>query len=354
MNPPDLRTALIDRLDAVQPPHGDITRARDQGRSIRRRRRGIAAGAAAAAVAAIVAGVAVLPDGVDPGGDRVEDEYAALGPLDFTDGARAYAGDEIHLGGRTFPWDDAFTYFDTDAAATPYGIVFYDTGRPMLLDETGQVSALVDGPVGESRKFHPTAKPDALQPLVAWATLRDGAATITVRDMTTGDVASTDVDCGGCGKLVIDGIDDGVVFVRDGDGTRTWDSATGEWREFAGPRTRVADVRNGVVLYDGPAPTSPGDRRLVKGAIDAQLSFDGEYVLYWSTTLESTTGGPPAQLEQKGDFVTFDTDGSVLVAAPARRSGYVVYDCELPTGRCAELGPLRATSGDPMFIGDDM
>ena len=33
---------------------------------------------------------------------------------------------------------------------------------------------------------------------------------------------------------------------------------------------------------------------------------------------------------------------------------YVVYDCEVPSGVCEELGPLTVAGGDPMFIGNDM
>jgi hypothetical protein len=32
----------------------------------------------------------------------------------------------------------------------------------------------------------------------------------------------------------------------------------------------------------------------------------------------------------------------------------VFFDCELPSGTCDEIGRMRVTGGDPMFIGDDM
>lgn len=370
MNATDLRVTLEERLSSVEPPAGDVERAQRAGRAIRRRRRsGTVLGAAAAVTVIAVAASLLTGTGT---GSRGQDgqEYASLGPLDLSGGARAYAdpGSTIFLGGRSFPVND-LDYLDTDAVATGYGIVFFDDGRPMLLDESGEVSALVDGPVESPRGFHPTAKADSTAPLLAWATLRDGTATVTVRDMESGaDVAETRLECGTCDELVVDAIDGGVVFVRTGEGTRTWDSATGEWSDFAGPRTRVADVRNGVVLYDGPAPSpapASADRwRLVKGAIDAQLTFDGRHVLYWSSRLEPTEPrGTPIELEvarpQGKEYVNafwaVDTDGSILVAAGAKRGqGYTVYDCELPSGDCTELGPLRARSGDPMFIGTDM
>lgn len=363
----DLRTALAERIDAAEPPPGDLNRVLHDATTIRRRRRTAAVGAAglAAVVGAGVIGFATMAgeDGLGAGID--ESHYASIGALDFSHGVRAYAdpGYEIHLGGRTFPADD-LEWLDTDAVATPYGIVFFDAGRPMLLDGSGEFTVLDSSAAEAPGGFHPTAKADVAGDLVAWATWTEGLATVTVRDMSTGDdVATVDVECGTseCKDVVIDGIDGGVVFVRDDDGTRTWDSETGEWSDFAGPKTRVADVRNGVVLYDGPAPTAPGDWQLVAGAIDAQLSFDGKHVLYWSSTLEpSAPGAGPIVLEQgpadgKGaSWWTFDTDGTVLVATGKNYGDFTVYDCELPSGACAELGPLNPKGGDPQFIGNDM
>ncbi len=240
--------------------------------------------------------------------------------------------------------------------------MFYDAGRPMLLDESGDFSPLYDGPADRAPAFHPTAKADGNEPVVTWATLRDGQATITAHDLAAGeDVGSVQLDCGRCGDLVLDGIDHGVVFVRTRAGTRTWDSSTGEWVDFAGPQTRVADVRNGVVLCDGPAPTDGGEWRLVSGAIDFQLTFDGEHVLSWSSTLEPTTpDGDPIVLEQgpvNGNgfgWWTLDTDGSVLLATGKDYGDFTVYDCLLPSGACEKVGTLQPTGGDPMFIGNDM
>lgn len=368
----DLRSALTETLESVQPTHGDLDRARRDGRRIRTRRRA-AAGIGAAAVVAVAGAVAWGAVGSGP--DRASDPtspagYPELGPLDLSGGLRAYAdpGNEIHLGGRTFPAKN-LEWLDTDAVATDYGVVFFDHGRPMLLDADGSVTPLAGGPsapIDSDPEFHPTAKAGDGS-LVAWATRSGDTATVTVHDLATGeDVASTDVTCGRCHDLVIDAVDSGVVFVRDQDGTRTWDSRTGGWAPFAGPKTRVADVRNGVVLYSGPAPADPGDWTLVAGAVDSQLSFDGRYVLGWSSRLEPVRDGdPPVVLDQgptgddprrEGSFGwwTFDTDGSVLVATGKDYGDFTVYDCVLPSGACTELGPLHPTGGDPQFIGNDM
>jgi hypothetical protein len=360
----DLRDLIEERINAVPPAAGDLDRVRSAGRRIRGRRRAVIGAVAAGAVLAVGVGVA-LGSGPDAGEDTAPDSNdfsSSLGALDFSEGIRAY-GDAtfVSIGGREVPAED-LAWLDTDAAATSYGIVFYDAGRPMLLDESGSFSALVDGPLDRAPDFHPTAKADSSGAVVAWATLQDGRATITAYDLAAGEVvASVEPDCGRCEDLVIDGIDQGVVFVRTGSGTRTWDSSTGEWADFAGQQTRVADVRNGVVLYDGPAPTSPGDWRLVAGAIDAQLTLDGEHVLYWSSTLEPTTpGGEPIVLDEGpangqgyGQW-TVDTDGSVLVIGIGKGGKDVVYDCVVPSGTCVEIDSFDAIGGDPVFIGNDM
>ena len=64
-----------------------------------------------------VAGVALVV--ANDGGRGVDSsEYASVGALDFSHGARAYAnpGLELHLGGRTFP-DGDLDYLDTEPTA---------------------------------------------------------------------------------------------------------------------------------------------------------------------------------------------------------------------------------------------
>ena len=154
------------------------------------------------------------------------------GPLDFSHGARAYAdpGGELHLAGRTFP-DGDLDYLDTDAVATSYGMVFFDDGRPMLLGADGEVGALVAGPLDDPDGFHPTAKVDSVHPWVAYATRPGTTTTVTVHDLADGrDVASTRSTARGCTDVVIDALDDGVVYLRIDQLTRSWDVVTASGR----------------------------------------------------------------------------------------------------------------------------
>jgi hypothetical protein len=273
-------------------------------------------------------------------------------------------GRELHLAGRTFP-DAALELLDTDAAATPRGVVTSDHGLPVLLEPSGATVLLDRGPTDDVRGFHPTVKADAAEPLVAYGFIVDGQVTVKVYDLDRQTVvASSVVPCGeGCSDTVIDGLDSGTVFVRNHEGTSTWEYRTDTWSQLAGQGTRVADVRNRVVLYAGKPPTSPAEGwRYVHGAVDAQLSFDGRHVLDWTADLEPTRPGGTTLTLAEGPhrpgyaFFTFDTDGSVLVSiGPSDPGGdFPVYDCPLSGEACDELEPLAPGAGDPMFIGDDM
>ena len=193
-----LRESLERHLDTVDVPSGDVLSAIRAGSRQRRRRTALAAGGSALALA-VVAGTGVaLLSGDDSTVVPDRSEYASLGPLDFSKGARAYAdpGGEIHLGGRSFPAKD-LDYLDTDAVATNYGIVFFDRGRPMLLGADGNVVALVQGDLDKADDFHPTAKADSVNPWVAWATRSGGVITLTVYDLEQGAVVrSVPVPCG--------------------------------------------------------------------------------------------------------------------------------------------------------------
>jgi hypothetical protein len=364
-----LRDALR-HLDDVEVPPGDVYAAINAGRRRHSRRVAVAAGGATLALA-IVAGAGVaLVTSERPATAPDVSGYAELGALDFSKGARAYAdpGGEIHLGGRAFPAED-LAYLDTDAVATDHGVVFFDAGRPMLLGSDGKVVALVDGDLDRPRGFQPTAKADSAHPWVAWATRSGGETTLTVYDLERGEgVASAVAPCGSCDDLVIDALDDGVAYVRMGEETQAWSSDTGTWRLFAGRGSRIADVRGGIVLYDGkpPSSTRPQDfvpMNEVPGPIDAQLTFDGRYILNWSSTLSATlTRQAPLVLERGPTgpdggpaFYNVDSDGSILVATvEGSYPDFTVYDCEVPSGTCEEVGPLTTTGGDPMFIGNDM
>jgi hypothetical protein len=159
-------------------------------------------------------------------------------------------------------------------------------------------------------------------------------------------------------------VDRGLVFVRTGEGTFVWDPESRgaqRWTLLGEGDFRVADVRNGRVLWAGAPPTPAADNPVAgwdftKGQIDAELSYDGRYVLYWSSTLQPTEpDGEALRLDVRDAiWFTFDTDGSVLAAANGQDQRSPVYDCTLATGACELIGSVSTKSGDPMFIGNDM
>jgi hypothetical protein len=364
-----LSAAIGEQMATVQPPVPDLSSAVRRGRRIRRRRR--SAALAATTVAVIAAGLVVQRQ-VDSARSGPEEQHViAVGRLDYSQGLRAFASPdengEVWIGGRSFRKKD-MGELDTDATATRYGMVFFDhTGRTHLLSQDGKEKVLAPAPAQPHRAVTPSAKADALLPLVAFTRPTADGVTVVLYDLARGRTAETlDVPCTGaaCDKVRVDGVDRGLVFVRTADATNVWDpQATGSrrWTLLGSGRFRVADVRNGHLLWSSAPPTpGPGspvaDWTLVRGEIDAQLSYDGRHVLYWSPVLQPTEpGGRPIRLRiTKAAWFTFDTDGSVLAAesGPGQRS--TVYDCELPSGRCVRLGSVSTTSGDPMFIGDDM
>jgi hypothetical protein len=362
VNPTDIREAVSEHIDAEVPPAPDLARVVARGRRLRRRRRATA-GTALLAAGVVVAGVlALTSDGDVPEHDTA---YDPVGRLDFSGGMRAFAspdGGEVHLGGRTFNQD--LPFLDTDAIATNAGLVFYRDGAVHLLDEAGVITR-IDGSQGEAPAgLHPTAKADSTAPWVAYGLPSEGGVTVTVFDLSAREeVASHEFACDDCGQVVVDALDAGSVFVRTAEGTQVWDLESGAVEPFATGETRVADVRNGVVLYDGPAPeTSEVTQRwrLVEGPIDAQLTFDGRHVLDWSSRLEPTTpGGETVVLEQPKPGNSYahwnvDTDGSIMVAVPRRWNSSAVFDCTVPAGSCVAIGEVATESGDPMFIGNDM
>lgn len=341
-----LSDVLHEELDRVTVPPGDLAGVRRRGGRIRGVRRA-AAGGAVAAVVALAVGLTQL--GGSPGLRGI----APVGRLDYSHGLRAYAdpGVVLHLGGRAIPYGD-LQGLDTDAAATPDGIVYYRHGVPFLLEESGESRALE--PDAEPASFGPTAKADSVHDWVAYGAVLDGRPSVVVRDTGTGEeIAHREVGP----DTVIDALDNGVVMLRDGAGTVAWDTASDTVQEVAGPKTRVADLRGSVLLYDGPRPDGPGagTYRLVRGAIDAQLTFDGQYVLSWSSVLESTGSGGPLRLDlpKESGFFAVDTDGSILAVVGGQGPRAIVYDCE-ETGTCEKLGLLSGRGGDPEFIGNDM
>lgn len=393
-------------VDRTTVPLPDLEATLVRGRRLRRRHRAGALVTGVATIGVVVAGGVLL--GHDGPTEGAGFATMSVPTMDFTHGLRAYAappevtvpidggkghasGGEIHMGGRSFDFNAA-PYLDTDGTATSAGVVFFDSdNRPKLLAESGDVVALGPKPPAMPeapapsttedengmlvttgpRAWHPTAKADSASTKVLLTQPAAGGVEVQVVDVATRTVlARRTVACtvDTCGDVVAEAYDRGTAFVRTPDGTRMWDGAD-QWELVSGPETRLADVRNHVVLYDEsrPAPTLPDGWRAVSGAIDAQLTFDGSHVLDWSSTLAPTReGGSPVVLDKgpkdgKGPaWWTFDTDGSVLVAVPesgsrdSDSSVNLVYDCDATSGACDRLADLTTKSGDPMFVGDDM
>ncbi len=360
----NLTDGLTEHLQSITPPPPDLDRVVHDGRRRRRTRRSAQAAAALLAVG-VIAGAAL----VVRGGDEVVSEPPLLstGPMDLSHGLRAYAdpGRVVVLGGRAIKGDEltpgGMLYLDTDAVATSRGIVYFRQGRPWLLGGGGKSRPLWADKTDDPRGWHPTAKVDSRSDDVAFAVRSGDEVRLAVFDLAADDAVSIPLDCeadAGCADLVVDAIDSGTVFVRTEEGTFRWDyaeRAQDGLLPFAGPTTRVADVRSRTVLYDGPRPTVtlPG-WTYVPGAIDAQLTLDGRNILYWSPVLKSVGNGEPVvlQLPDSAQFFNVDTDGSILAATTEDPTRF--FDCEVPSGACEEIGKLQMTGGDPQFIGNDM
>jgi hypothetical protein len=354
---------------AVEPEH-DVAGAVRRGRGLRRRRH-TATVVAAGLTSLMVLGAAALTLGQSsqPAGPGSQD-YVPVGQLDYSAGLRAFASPDengrLWLGGRSFPKRD-MGYLDTDATATPYGMVFFDhEDRARLLAQDGTFKTLVPAPPRHGG-VRLSAKADARLPLVAFTQPSAAGVAVVLYDFRRGHVVDTRlVPCAGtsCKDVRVDGLDRGMVFVRTAGGTFVWDRrAVGDrgWTMLGTGAFRVADVRNGRVLWSGSAPSpaanSPvGPWHFTHGEIDAELSFDGRHVLYWSSTLKPVDrAGQAIRLAVKGAaWFTFDTDGSVLAATTGSDQTSAVYDCQIPSGACERIGSVTTESGDPMFIGNDM
>ena len=369
-----LSRAIAEEVTTVAQPVPDLRDAVRRGRGIRRRRSIVAVALPMVAVA-VIASVAIGTARTGPRDAGLAaprpQTFAPVGMLDYSEGLRAFASPDedgkVWIGGRSFPAEDK-GYLDTDATATPFGLLFFDrAGQAHLLGPDGNDQTLAPAPVGQDLDIRHSAKADARLPLAAFTQPSAGGVTVVLSDLKTGRTLDrVDVPCdgSGCNGVRVDGLDRGLVFVRTGDGTFVWDpEALGEarWTLLGTDDFRVADARNGRVLWSGappaPATGSPvADWDFTRGEIDAQLSFDGRHVLSWSATLEPTESGGKAHRLKVKDAVwfTFDSDGSVLAAVPRSDQSSTVYDCRLPAGDCERIGSVSTKSGDPVFIGNDM
>jgi hypothetical protein len=361
-----LRESITSHLNELAPPPGDLSAVTVKGRRVRLRRNGRKALALAAGVVAIGFVATQLA-----GGGAKPKHYPSVAAFNVAHGLRAYASPDtngmIHLGDHSYP-AKGLGYLDTDATATPYGVLFFAHDQtPRLLADDGQVVRLGAGPTSPTRNFEPSSTMEAASPLVAWTENDGGSAEVVIFDLQRSAVVATRaVPCDGaaCDTVKVDGLDHGVAFVRTSAGTFMWRHSENSWTQLGGPKLRVADVRNRTILYSGTAPTlALNSWRYVKGAVDAELTFDGANVLDWSNTLKPTSpGGHTITLGVGGKgelaFFTFDTDGSVLVAVDKNPSNpdvpSDVFDCDIPSGHCTKIGMLPTRSGDPIFIGNDM
>ena len=221
MTSTDLRQALENDLAAVVPPPGDLDRAVREGRRIRRRRRTRRGGgrAVAVAVAAVVTSAAhPWLHGPGPAPGRADRPAGLLrGPA----GVRRARGRDPPRRTGVPGRPDCSSSTPTRRRRRTACCSTTPASRGCSTSP-GKVTDLEPG--AETGSSHFTSKVDSQGPLVAYAAVRDGQPTVTVRDLATDDVvARHDISR----DTVIDGLDDGVVFLRTPDGTTTWDSRTG-------------------------------------------------------------------------------------------------------------------------------
>ena len=357
--------SIEQHVEQVPAPPVNLAAVRRSGR---RRRLATAAATSAAVLAFIAGGVALATGGGDPTGSELPP--TELPAMDFDSGVRAYYDDingELHMGGQAFPLSSV-PNLDTSSSATPYGVAYIDDGDVRLLTEDGKSRLLTSeggAPGGNGDAFGAVVFDTATERL-AWLTLRHGELFVVEHEFV--DAAGetqvwTELPCEGreCEQFMVAGFDQGNVFVRrlDRDETLVVKRRGNPVVTLEG--FAVADARNGVVIGEGALPTGDplgeGWRFAEAQGPESLLTFDGAHELYWSSTLRSTGGGAPLRLDvpAKGvEFVNLDSDGSVLVAVSSAKGPQRYFDCEVPAGECTPIGTLEGTSGDPIFLGNDM
>lgn len=353
--------SLHDHLDPVVPPPVDLAAVRRSGE----RRRAVAAAAGlVTALALAVGGTALI---TMPGADDRVVRPTELPAMDFGEGTRAfysYEDGRLHLGGESFAVGMA-TSMDTQASATPRGVVWLDEQqRLLLLREDGSVEVMADGP-DDPRTIYTTVKFEADGSRVAWLTRGADGADFNVYSFDDREHWRLEVPCEGdaCADLAVAGLDHGRGLVRrlDADQTLVVDLETRDgWATIDG--FRAADVRNRVVLGDGTLPDGEtaalgaGWRFVQAEGPESLLTFDGAHELYWSDVLRATDGGRPLRLDVNArgtQFVNLDSDGSVMVAVMSGRD-ITWFDCLTTDGSCEQFARTSSRSGDPTFLGNDM
>ena len=244
-------------------------------------------------------------------------------------------------------------------------MVYADDGEVRLLEEDGslkRLSSVRDQP----QELYSTVKFDARAPRVAWLARDDSGVMLHVHEfLGEGSEAQygTNIPCEGkdCRMLSVAGIDQGLQFVRrlDRDETLVFDDQGTLVATLEG--FTVADVRNRVVLGQGTLPTGnplgEGWRFVEAEGPESLLTFDGGHELlleHDAPEHQWRDAAPARRTSQRHEFVTLDSDGSVLVAVTAGTEPQRYFDCELPSGECTPIGTLDSTSGDPIFLGNDM
>jgi hypothetical protein len=355
--------SIEDHVDRVDVPNLDIRSVRRTGQ---RRRAATTAVASLGVLAVVAGGFGIATGGDGPSSDN-RIQPAELPAMDFDQGVRAYYDDikgELHMGGKAFALQDV-PDLDTSSSATPHGVVYVVDGEVRLLDEDGEVEVVA--PASEDAELvNSTVKFDADKPRVAWLSRDASGVTLVVHEFRgegSESESGTGVPCEGqgCQALSVAGLDHGKVFVRRLDRDETMVFGRGGADVVTLEGFRVADVRNRVVLGEGTLPTGDplgkGWRFVEAEGPESLLTFDGGHELYWSSTLQSTDGGEPLVLDvpAKGtEFVNLDSDGSILVAVAQGAEPQRYFDCEVPSGACTPIGTLERTSGDPIFLGNDM
>jgi len=357
--------SIEEHLARVELPTVDVAAVRRSGR---RRRLTTTAAASVAVLAVLAGGFALATGGSDLAGSELPP--AELPAMDFDDGLRAYYDDingQLHMGGQVFALSDV-PNLDTSSWATPHGVAYVDDGDVRLLTEEGKSRLLTSeggAPGGNGDAFGAVVF-DAATERLAWLTRRGEEVFLVeheFHDAARESQVWTEVPCEGrgCEMLMVAGYDRGTAFVRrlDRDETLVFDDQGSLVATLAG--FAVADARNGVVIGEGvlPAgdPLGKGWRFAAAQGPESLLTFDGAYEVYWSSTLRSTDGEAPLRLDvpAKGtEFLNLDSDGSVLVAVSSARGPQRYFDCEVPSGSCEAIGTLERTSGDPIFLGNDM